>query len=66
MHSIDERLKKFSDLPDTAVVSIAVAAMHDDVSPKTVRRRYPLVQLSPRRHGVSVGYLRHRGKTVAA
>jgi hypothetical protein len=66
MTSTDERLKNFNDLPDTAVVSIAVAALHDSVSPKTVRRNYPLVQLSTRRYGVRVGYLRHRGKAAAA
>jgi hypothetical protein len=62
----EDILKRFADLPDSAVVSTAVAAMHDNVSERTVRRRYPLTQLSERRHGVTVGYLRHRGPQSAA
>jgi hypothetical protein len=59
-------LTRIPVLPDTAVVPIAVAAVHDSVSERTVRRTYPLVQLSPGRCGVSVGYLRHRGEPKAA
>jgi hypothetical protein len=47
------------------VVPTAVAAKHDHVSERTVRRNYPLIKLSERRYGVSVGYLRHRGETNA-
>ncbi len=66
MLSPEERLKLIPTLPDSAIVSIAVAAMHDDVSEKTVRRRYPLIKISDRRYGVRVGYLRHREiKSVA-
>jgi hypothetical protein len=46
-------------------VSTAVAAMHDNVSERTVRRSYPLIKLSDRRYGVTVGYLRHRGANAA-
>jgi hypothetical protein len=61
MLSPEERLKLIPNLPDSAVVSVAVAALHDDVSEKTVRRSYPLIKISERRRGVLVGYLRHRG-----
>jgi hypothetical protein len=33
-----ERLKLIHTLPDSAIVSIAVAALHDGISEKTVRR----------------------------
>lgn len=62
----EEILKRFADLPDSAVVSTMVAAMHDNVSDRTVRRNYPLIKLSDRRYGVSVGYLRHRHTQTAA
>jgi hypothetical protein len=57
-------LKRIPHLPDTAIVPVAVAAEHDSVSARTVRRTYPLVQVSPGRKGVSVGYLRNRQKAV--
>jgi hypothetical protein len=65
---IDEILKRIADpsYPDSAVVPIPVAAKHDNVSERTVRRRYPLTKLSERRQGVTVGYLRHRGAQSAA
>jgi hypothetical protein len=66
MLSSDDILKRIADLPDSAVVPTAVAAAHDNVSERTVRRNYPLIQLSERRYGVSVGYLRHRGETRGA
>lgn len=66
MLSPQERLKLIPELPDSAFVSIAVAALHDDVSEKTVRRNYPLVKISDGRYGVRVGYLRHRGAAAAA
>jgi hypothetical protein len=65
MLSPEERLKLIPNLPDSAVVSVAVAARHDDVSEKTVRRNYPLIKISERRCGVLVGYLRHRGQPAA-
>ena len=64
--SLDDILKRFADLPDSAVVPAAVAAMHDNVSERTVKRNYPLIKLSERRFGVSVGYLRHRKAQTAA
>jgi hypothetical protein len=63
--SLDDILKRFADLPDSAVVPTAVAAMHDNVSERTVRRNYPLIKLSERRFGVTVGYLRHREAQTA-
>ena len=65
--TIDEILKRISDpsYPDSAVVPIPVVAKHDNVSERTVRRRYPLTKLSERRQGVTVGYLRHRTAQIA-
>jgi hypothetical protein len=62
---IEQILQRMPKLPDTAVVPIAVVAEHDNVSPRTVRRRYPLVKLSPNRSGVSVGYLRNHHLSAA-
>jgi hypothetical protein len=59
---IETILKRFPDLPDSAVVPVPVAAEHDNVSAQTVRRNYPLVRLSQNRFGVTVGYLRNRQK----
>jgi hypothetical protein len=64
--SLDDILKRFADLPDSAVVPTAVAAMHDNVSERTVKRNYPLIKLSERRYGVNVGYLRNRTPQTAA
>lgn len=63
---IDEILQRIPNLPNTAVVPVAVAAKHDSVSERTVRRCYPLVKLSPNRSGVTVGYLRNRTQPQAA
>jgi hypothetical protein len=60
------RLKMIPALPDTAIISVRTAAVHDDVSERTVRDTYPLVQVSPGRHGVTVGYLRGRTAKPAA
>jgi hypothetical protein len=61
-----ERLKAIPTLPDSAVVSVATAALHYGVGEKTVRRNYPLIRLSEGRYGVSVGYLRHRDAKPAS
>lgn len=58
---LEERLPR---LPDSAIVPIAVAAKHDNVNPRTVRRHYPLVALAPNRKGVRLGFLRHRQQTA--
>jgi hypothetical protein len=63
---INEILARIPSLPDTAVVPVAVAAAHDHVSTRTVRRTYPLVKLSPGRSGVMLKYLRDRTQNVAA
>jgi len=62
---IRQKLKDIDSLPDSAVVPVAVAAKHDDVSERTIRRTYPLVQLSERRKGVPVSFLRRRNKEAA-
>jgi len=63
---IQKILQQIPNYPDTAVVPVAVVAAHDNVHERTVRRNYPLIKLTERRHGVSVGYLRHRGATNPA
>jgi len=55
---IAEILSRIASMPGSAVVPVAVAAAHDNVSPKTVRRHYELVPISPGRQGVRVDYLR--------
>jgi len=57
-------LRRFRTLPDSAFVSFEVAAAHDGVSVRTVRRRYPKVWVSDHRRGINVGYLRHRKQEV--
>jgi hypothetical protein len=58
--AIRAELKQLADKPDSAFVAVQVAAAHDGVSEKTVRRDYPLIQLTERRKGVRLGFLRHR------
>ena len=55
---IAEILRRFDQLPDDAVIPTAVTAAIHGVSPRTVRRRYPSVQLSPNRKGQRVGTIR--------
>jgi hypothetical protein len=63
---INEILERVSELPDTAYVPVAVAAVLDSVCERTIRRTYPVVKLSPGRSGVQLGYLRHRRTPKAA
>jgi hypothetical protein len=56
--NLSEILKHFDSLPDDAVVHTRVAAAIHDISERTVRRRYPAVQLTPNRKGYRVGSLR--------
>lgn len=53
-------LKQMSDLPDDAVVSIPVAAALMGVSTKTITRNFPLIKITRRLNGVSLGYLRSK------
>ena len=61
-----EILKDFDKLPDSAFVPTEVAAKHDGVSARNVRRTYPRVKLSPNRYGINVGWLRSRRAKQAA
>jgi hypothetical protein len=56
--AIAEVLRQFDSLPDDAVVPARVAAAIHGVSTRTVRRRYPAVQLTLNRNGYRVGTLR--------
>jgi len=51
-------VRHFDQLPDDAVVPTAVTAAVHNISPRTVLRRYPKVQLSPNRIGQRVGTIR--------
>jgi hypothetical protein len=55
---IQQILKRIPEMPRTAFVPPIVAARHDNVSERTVRRRYQVEKLSPGRSGVRVGFLR--------
>jgi hypothetical protein len=66
MSPTEKILRDFDKLPDSAVVPTKVAALHDHVSERTVRRNYPLIRLTERRYGVTVGYLRHRKAKAGA
>jgi hypothetical protein len=55
---ITEVLRHFDSLPDDAAVHTRVAAAIHDISERTVRRRYPSVQLTLNRKGYRVGTLR--------
>jgi hypothetical protein len=56
--NIAEIIRHFDQLPDDAVVPTQVTAAVHHVSPRTVRRTYPSVQLSPNRKGQRVGTIR--------
>jgi len=60
--NIAEILRRFDQLPNDAVVPTAVTAAVHGVSPRTVRRRYPSVQLSPNRKGQRVGTIREMSR----
>jgi hypothetical protein len=55
---IAEVLRQFDSLPDDAVVPTRVTAAVHGISERTVRRRYPAVQLTLNRKGYRVGTLR--------
>jgi hypothetical protein len=58
-------LEQLASLPDTAKVPLPVAALHEGVSVRTIKRNYPLVKLSEHREGVPLGYLRYRKEATA-
>jgi hypothetical protein len=53
-------------MPDTAAIPVPVAALHEGVSRRTIKRTYPLVKLSEHREGVLLGYLRRKREIVTA
>jgi len=59
-------LKNIPIMPDTAAIPVPVAALHEGVSRRTIKRTYPLVKLSEHREGVLLGYLRRKREIVAA
>lgn len=61
-----EILEQITALPNSAVIPIQVAALHEGVSPRTIRRTYPLEKVSANRVGVRLGILRKRAAMSAA
>ena len=59
-------LKNIPIMPDTAAIPVPVAALHEGVSRRTIKRTYPLVKLSGHREGVLLGYLRRKREVVTA
>ena len=59
-------LKNIPIMPDTAAIPVPVAALHEGVSRRTIKRTYPLVKLSEHREGVLLGYLRRKREVVTA
>jgi len=59
-------LKNIPMMPDTAAIPVPVAALHEGVSRRTIKRTYPLVKLSEHREGVLLGYLRRKREVVTA
>ena len=53
-------LKNIPIMPDTAAIPLPVAAIHEGVSRRTIKRIYPRVKLSEHREGVLLGYLRRK------
>jgi hypothetical protein len=51
-------LEHIDKLPDTAAIPVPVAALHEGVSRRTIKRSYPLIRISEHRDGVLLGYLR--------
>jgi hypothetical protein len=56
--NITDSLQQFDALPDDAIIPTSVTAALHGVSARTVRRRYPSVQLTLNRKGQRVGTLR--------
>jgi hypothetical protein len=53
-------LQNIPDMPDSAAIPVPVAALHEGVSRRTIKRSYPLIKLSQHREGVLLGYLRRK------
>jgi hypothetical protein len=60
--NFSDLLSRMDTLPDSAIIPVSIAAQHDNVSERTIRRRYPLVRITERISGVPMGFLRHRGE----
>lgn len=53
-------LEQLPVLPDTAKIPVPVAALHEGVHPRTIKRRYRLIKLSEHREAVLLGDLRRQ------
>ena len=62
----EQILKNIPLMPDTAVIPVPVAALHEGVSRRTIKRTYPRVKLSDHREGVLLGYLRRKREQAEA
>jgi hypothetical protein len=61
-------VSRFDQLPDDAIIPVTATAQLFNISPRTVRNRFPSVQITPGRLGNRVGVLRSisRGEKPAA
>jgi hypothetical protein len=59
-------IEQLDKLPNTAVIPVPVAAIHDGTSRRTIKRTYPLVKISEHREGVLLGFLRRKREIVTA
>jgi hypothetical protein len=58
-------LRNIPNLPDTARIPLPVASILEGISRDEIKRRYRLVDLSPRRRGVLLGDLRSKREVTA-
>jgi hypothetical protein len=65
-HQNRRLLALFDELPSSAVVPLKIAAAYKGVSEKTIRRIFPLIEVSPRRVGVRKVDLLVEEKSAAA
>jgi hypothetical protein len=58
-------LEAVPHLPDEAIIPVPAAAMLEGKSERSIKDTYPLIQISEKRQGVLLGYLRSRRKDMA-
>jgi hypothetical protein len=60
-------LQTVDDLPDIAIIPLPAAAVLLGTSERSLKDgNYPLVQISAKRRGLKLGYIRNRNKETAS
>jgi hypothetical protein len=59
-------LEAVPHLPDDAVIPIPAVALLVGSCERTIKDTFPLVQISTKRQGVKLGYIRNRNKQTAS